>query len=236
MSGERPVVLLAAHGERGGAANNARLAALVGEVGALIPGADVGSVLVSVEGLVARTLVACGTRPVVCLPLLFSDGYVYQQRLKPYFDGKVQRLAQPLAFWPGFAPFLADNLALRLIAHSADPRVVLVAHGSRTPGKSAAAAQRVAAQLQARYGRVEAAFLEEPPFARDVLAGIDPPYAAVGLFFGAGLHGAEDFDVLVATAPATPAAAFTVGDLPGLAGLAADQALSMLRKPGGVEF
>ena len=63
-------------------------------------------------------------------------------------------------------------------------RVVLVAHGSRTPGKSAAAAQRVAAQLQARYGRVEAAFLEEPPFARDVLAGIDPPYAAVGLFFG----------------------------------------------------
>ena len=236
MSGERPVVQLAAHGERGGAANNARLAALVGEVGALIPGADVGSVLVSIEGVVVRTLEACGTRPVVCLPLLFSEGYFYQQRLKPHFDGKVQRLAQPLAFWPGFAPFLADNLALRLIAHSADPRVVLVAHGSRTPGKSAEAAQRVAAQLQARYGRVEAAFLEEPPFARDVVAGIDPPYATVGLFFGAGLHGAEDFDVLVATAPATPAAAFTVGDLPGLAGLAADQALSMLRKPGGVEF
>ena len=87
MSGERAVVLLAAHGERGGAANNERLAALVGEVGALIPGADVGSVLVSVEGVVARTLEACGTRPVICLPLLFSDGYVYQQRLKPYFDG-----------------------------------------------------------------------------------------------------------------------------------------------------
>ena len=124
--------------------------------------------------------------------------------------------------------FLADNLALRLIAHSADPRVVLVAHGSKRPGKSAEAARRVAGQLQARYGRVETAFLEEAPFARDVIAGIEPPYAAVGLFFGAGLHGAEDFDVLVSTAPATPAAAFTVGDLSGLAGLAADQARGLL--------
>jgi sirohydrochlorin ferrochelatase len=232
MSGERPeerpVVLLAAHGERGGEANNARLAALTAEVGALVPEADVGSVLVSVEGLVARTLEACGTRPVACLPLLFSDGYFYTARLKPHFDGKARRLAQPLAFWPGFAPFLADNLALRLISHSADPRVVLVAHGSKRPGRSAEAARRIAGQLQARYGRVEAAFLEEAPFARDVIARIEPPYAAVGLFFGAGLHGAEDFDVLVATAPTLPIAAFTVGDLPGLAGLTADHARAAL--------
>ena len=59
-----------------------------------------------------------------------------------------------------------------------------------------------------------------------------PPYAAVGLFFGAGLHGAEDFDVLVATAVATPAAAFTVGDLSGLAGLVAEKASSMLAEIG----
>ena len=232
MSGERPVVLLAAHAERGGAANNARLAALVAEVGALTPEADVGSVLVSVEGLLAQTLAACQTRLVVCLPLLFSDGYFYQERLKPYFDGKTRGLAQPLAFWPSFAPFLADNLALRLIAHNVDTRVVLVAHGSKQPGKSAEAARRVSGQLQARYRRVEAAFLEEPPFAQDVVARIEPPYAIVGLFFGAGLHGAEYFEALAATAPATPAAAFTVGDLSGLAGLVAEEARSMLAKIG----
>jgi sirohydrochlorin ferrochelatase len=226
--GDRPVVLLAAHGERGGETNNARLAALTAEVGAMLPEADVGSVLVSVEGLVARTLEACGARPVVCLPLLFSDGYFYTDRLKPHFDGKGRRLAPPLAFWPAFAPFLADNLALRLIAHSVDPRVVLVAHGSKRPGRSAEAARRVAGQLQARYGRVATAFLEESPFAREVVARIEPPFAAIGLFFGAGLHGGEDFDVLVATAPATPAAAFTVGDLPGLAGLVADEARARL--------
>ncbi|MBI1358837.1 MAG: hypothetical protein GC155_00980 [Alphaproteobacteria bacterium] len=231
MSGERPVVLLAAHGERGGAGNNARLAALVAGVGELLPEADVGSVLVSAEGVVARTLAACANRPVVCLPILFSDGYFYKTGLRPHFpDATTSRrmLAPPLALWPGFAPFLADNLALRLIAQSADPRVLLVAHGSKTTGRPAECARRVAAQLQARYGRIETGFLEEAPFAGDIIARIEPPYATVGLFFGAGLHGAEDFDVLVSTAPAVPVAAFTVGDLPGLSGLVARRAGEML--------
>ena len=119
----RPVILLAAHGERGGAANNARLAGLVEQVGAAIPDADVGSVLVNVEGVVERTLEACAGRTVVCLPLLFSDGYFFEKRLKPYFSGEGHTLAPPMALWRSFAPFLADNLALRTISHAADPRV-----------------------------------------------------------------------------------------------------------------
>ena len=147
------MILLAAHGERGGAANNARLAGIVERVAADLPEADVGSVLVNVEGVVEKTLAACGERWVVCLPLLFSDGYFYEQRLKPHFGGDRRRLAPPLALWRSFAPFVADNLALRLISHAADPRVVLVAHGSTTPGRSAECARKVAGQL--RYGRME---------------------------------------------------------------------------------
>ena len=225
---DRPVILLAAHGERGGAANNARLAAIVDEVGQALPEADVGSVLVNIEGLVAKTLAACGQRPVLCLPLLFSDGYFYEQRLRPHFDGKTHRLAAPLALWRGFAPFLADNLALRLISHSADPRVVLVAHGSKQPGRSAECARKVAAQMQARYGRVEVGFLEEAPLAKDVVARTDPPWSAIGLFLGEGLHGGEDFDVLVSTAKNRPVAAFTAGELPGLASLIAQEARDRL--------
>jgi hypothetical protein len=232
MSTERPVILLAAHGERGGAANNARLAAIVEDVGRLVPGADVGSVLVSVEGLVQRTLAACGSRPVLCLPLLFSDGYFYSQRLRPFFSADTHVLAPPLALWPGFAPFLADNLALRLISHSVDPRVVLVAHGSKTTGPSAACARRVAAQMQARYGRVEVGFLEEAPFATDVIARVVAPYSAVGLFLGDGQHGGEDFDVLVSTAPTPPVAAFTAGELPGLAAMIAAEARDRLANVG----
>ena len=226
---ERPVILLAAHGERGGAANNARLAGIVDAVAALVPEADVGSVLVNVEGLAEKTLAACGDRPVLCLPLLFSDGYFYEKRLKPAFVGERHVLAPPLALWRSFAPFLADNLALRTISHAADPRVVLVAHGSKQTGRSAVCARQVAALMQARYGRVEAGFLEEAPFAAEVVAAIEAPWSAVGLFLGEGMHGGEDFDVLVATARNAPVAAFTAGELPGLANLIVAEARDRLR-------
>ena len=225
---DRPVILLAAHGERGGAAKNARLAEIVAQVGRAIPEADVGSILVNVEGLVQRTLAACGDRRVLCLPLLFSDGYFYEQRLRPFFHAPNHTLAPPLALWRAFAPFLADNLALRLISHSADPRVVLIAHGSKEPGRSGECARLVAERMGNRYGRIEVGFLEEHPFAIDVIALVQPPYSCVGLFFGEGLHGSQDFDVLVSTARTPPIAAFTAGELPGLPGLVAAEARERL--------
>lgn len=223
---ERPVILLAAHGERGGAANNARLGRLVEEVGADLPQADVGSVLVNLEGVVERAVAACGSRPLVVLPLLFSDGFFYERRLRAFVP--VGSLASPLALWPSFAPFLSDNLALRTISHAADPRVALIAHGSKQTGRSAACARIVAQQMQARYGRIEVGFLEEAPLATDVVARMEAPWVAVGLFLGEGMHGGEDFDVLVAAARHPPAAAFTAGELPGLARLIAAEARARL--------
>ncbi len=225
---DRPVILLAAHGERGGAANNARLAGIVDAVGSMVPEADVGSVLVNVEGVVEKAVAACGARPVLCLPLLFSDGFFFEKRLKPALTGANHRLAPPMALWRSFAPFLMDNLALRTISHSADPRVVLVAHGSKQTGRSAACARQVATLMQGRYGQLEVGFLEEAPFAAEVVASVDPPWSAIGLFLGDGMHGGEDFDVLVATARHPPVAAFTAGELPGLPGLIAAEARERL--------
>jgi sirohydrochlorin ferrochelatase len=123
---------------------------------------------------------------------------------------------------------LADNLALRTISHAADPRVVLLAHGSKQTGRSAACARIVAQQMQARYGRIDVAFLEEAPFAHDVVAAVEAPWSAVGLFLGDGMHGGTDFDVLVSTAPRQPVAAFTAGELPGLPALAVAEARARL--------
>ncbi len=225
---DRPVILLPAHGERGGAGSNARLARIVQQVSEAVPEADVGSVLVNVEGVVERAVSACGARPLLVLPLLFSDGFFFDRRLKPFVAGPGRTLRPPLALWRGFAPFLADNLALRTISHAADPRVVLVAHGSKTPGRSSACARQVAQAMQARYGRIEAGFLEEAPFAADVIAATEAPWAAIGLFLGEGMHGGEDFDVLVSTAKHQPIAAFTVGALPGLPGLISAEARAWL--------
>ena len=60
------------------------------------------------------------------------------------------------------------------------------------------------------------------------IARVEPPYSAIGLFFGDGMHGGVDFDVLVSTARTPPVAAFTAGELPGLGALIADEARDRL--------
>lgn len=230
MSKAKPAVILAAHGERGGAGDNERLQKLADDVAAAVPHADVGWVLVNEQDAVPRCLAEVGESPTVLLPLLFSDGFFHQERLRPHVVGSHRRLADVLAFWPEFPVFLADNLAHRLAARLVDPRVVLIAHGSSKSRASAEAAGHVAAALQDRFGQVTTAFLEEAPFAADVLEEADPPYAMIGLFFGAGMHGAEDFSRLAANAPNRPAAKFTVGELPGFADLVTHKALQELAK------
>jgi hypothetical protein len=160
--------------------------------------------------------------------LLFSDGFFFERRLKSALTGARHTLAPPLALWRSFAPFLMDNLALRTISHAADPRVVLVAHGSKQSGRSAACARQVAGLMQARYGRLEVGFLEQEPFAADLIGKIEPPWSAIGLFLGDGMHGGEDFDVLATTAKHRPVAAFTAGELTGLPGLIAAEARERL--------
>ena len=83
--------------------------------------------------------------------------------------------------------------------------------GVRRRGTSAADAARKAldfvgdAYVVGHSVGFDLAFLEEAPFAQDVVAAAEAPWSAVGLFLGDGMHGGEDFDVLVSTAPTPPA-------------------------------
>ena len=200
-----PVIVLAAHGERRGPGTNRRLHALAAALQARLPDTPVRPSRVNEP---ASTLTAiAGAERAIVLPVLFSDGFFYT-RLRSEVSESGWSLAPPLALWPEFAPFLS-----RQIDETGAP-VLLVAHGSKRPGRSSAVAIELAGTLAADGRDVRCGFLEEQPFAAAVAAEMEGPFALVGLFFGEGLHGGEDFRAL-SDMPGVRRAV-TVGDMPGL--------------------
>jgi hypothetical protein len=215
-------VYLAAHGERGGAGDDRRLFALANETAARLQDADVRPLLLGDAAGLRSELESMRSRSLI-LPLLFSDGFFYSSRLMGANDGLPHRIAEPLAFWPALPDLLVQEQRRRR-GEARPGQTVLVAHGSRTPGRSAACALDLAARLAPHIGPVDVAFLEQPPLARERIAQIAGPWSAIGLFFGDGLHGRDDFSEALAAAPAPPLSAFTVGEARGLADMLAAQA------------
>jgi len=80
---------------------------------------------------------------------------------------------------------------------------VIVGHGSKSGAPASARSTRATAAVlgaQGLFAKVETAFLEEAPFAADVIAGCDRPTVVVGFFNGDGLHAAEDVPEAIAEA------------------------------------
>lgn len=216
-SADRPTILVTAHGERRGGGENLRLRHLTSQLELMLPEAEVRWALLNEPGHAKAALADAGRAIVV--PILFSDGYFYQ-RLFGEVSGPSRIVAPPLGLWPDFASFLANGLT------APDCSVLLVAHGSKGGGRSSAAARDLAAGLEAVGFTVECGFLEEEPFAVDVAVGMAGPYALIGLFFGDGLHGGEDFRSLAARPGVRTAV--TVGEMSGLAGLIAAETRRLL--------
>ncbi len=200
-----PVVVLAAHGERRGPGTNRRLQALAAALQARLPTTQVRTSLVNEPG--STTAAIGAAERAVIFPVLFSDGFFYD-RLQSEVSETAWSLAPPLALWPEFAPFLARQV------DEAGLPVLLVAHGSKRPGRSSAVAMELAGRLAARGADIRCGFLEEPPLATAVAAEMAGPFALIGLFFGEGLHGGEDFRALAAL-PGVQRSV-TVGEMPGL--------------------
>ncbi|MEZ5937093.1 MAG: hypothetical protein R3C52_02610 [Hyphomonadaceae bacterium] len=238
-------MFLAAHGERRAEGpgegpgdrddetpRDARLLSLCDSVSDLLGGVETAPLLASDADATARSLARAGARPVVVLPLLFSDGYFFT-RLRAALEtagpaGAIRRLGEPMIRWPGFAAMLEDEIR-RAAGAPSDLHLVLIAHGSKTPGgASAQSARALAARLAPSFASVACGFLEEAPFAAEFVSAAPAPYGLAGLFLGEGLHGRDDFGALVEGAVRLPAFAFTAGALPGLARLIADRARTEL--------
>ncbi len=191
----RPVLLIAAHGERGGEGTNRRLAGIASEVQKLLPQADVRHGVLSGEPSIASALSGIDRSvPLTVFPLFMSEGYFVTQKLPAVLKGLADtwRMLEAL----GTGDKLARATAAKLLALPGEKpgSVLVVAHGSSKDDRSRKAAEAFAAHLTHATGGlpVDCCYLEEAPFAHDAVAMLDAGAALVSLFAGEGLHGGDD--------------------------------------------
>jgi len=195
-------LLLAAHGERGGSADNAGILRLVETLAARGIVAKVGAGFINGAPTIAAAVKALAESNIVVYPVFASDGYFVRVRLPQMLteSGGYDRLTQvlaPLGLDPGLPGIIGRRLVERARADGVRPEqanVILMAHGSRRDPASRLAAQALAERLKngSPFHAVTVALLEEPPSLQQAVAGLAGPILLVGLFCGDGMHGAED--------------------------------------------
>ena len=207
---DRYGVLLAAHGERGGGADNASVERLAAELGRRGLAADIAFGFVKGAPTIAQAVKALTTPRIIVYPLFFSDGYFTKIRLPQLLaeaglpDAKRSvTILPPLGLDPGLAALVAANAARTMRNNGYAERqtgVVLLAHGSTKDTASRRATDGLAERLRAlqRFSAVRSAFLEEEPALESAIERMPGPTVVIGLFAGQGLHGAEDVPRLIA--------------------------------------
>jgi sirohydrochlorin ferrochelatase len=224
-------LVLAAHGDRGGADRNAVLrqhAARLRDNG-VFKSVSYG-VLNGEPGIVDVLTEADGTKAarILVYPFFMSGGY---------FAGKVlpERLAQarltaPVRVLPplGLDPALPELLVARSLDAAknagfepAETRLLVAGHGSKIGRAPAAATEKVANAVRSRgqFRTVATAFLEEPPFLADALRAGNRPTVVAGFFVAEGMHGHDDVPGAIREAAIPCVYTRPIGSDPGIPAL-----------------
>lgn len=197
---ERPLLLIAGHGERGGAGDNARLASIAGKAGDLLADWYVRHGVLSGSPSIEEALEAAGRRPVLVWPFFMCRGYFVDIALRR----RIEAADVDYDMLPelGSSPLLVETACRMLIANGSPVggHVLVVAHGSGKGPESRLSTERFSRALANAdgIGHVSCAFLEEPPFAAGQIAALPSGSALVSLFAGDGLHGGQDMAALIA--------------------------------------
>ena len=201
-------VLLAAHGERGGGADNASVERLAAALSVRNVAAEVGFGFIKGTPTISQAVRAFTAPRLIVYPMFFSDGYFTGVRLPQLLAeaGRASltiRMLPPLGLDPGLAALVAAKVTQATRANGltdGQAAVVLLAHGATNNAASRRATERLAEQLRARtqFSAVACAFLEEAPTLDAAIERLPDPAVVVGLFAGEGLHGAEDVRRLIA--------------------------------------
>lgn len=229
---ERPFLLIAAHGERGGARANARLLAITAATRSLLPDWQVRAGVLSGEPNIAKTLADVHESHVLVWPLFMCRGYFIDNALRNTLD----RLSVSYNILDEFG---SDPATVRLALRAMEARqnrqiaqILVVAHGSSKGEQSRVSTERFAGNLRdaGKFDAVACAYLEEPPFVREIIQTLPEGSTIVSLFAGDGLHGGEDMTKLLeASGRGDIRVICPAADTEAVAQIAADAALRHIR-------
>lgn len=194
IAGKRPVLLIAAHGERGGGGRNERLKALAELTANNLPKHEVTYATIAGEPRLDDVLEDLRGRRISAYPFFMANGYFVDDVLTAKIAAVTDTfdVQAPLGVNPDFVSITARLLAEPLA--NGFSSVLIVAHGSSKDARSRLAAEDFSANLSNTLPGVEitCCYLEEPPFANDAVSAIDDRTIIVSLFAGDGLHAAGD--------------------------------------------
>jgi sirohydrochlorin ferrochelatase len=238
---QRIALVLASHGDRGGASPNAALQRQAGAVRELtglhvLPGMLKGDP--TIEQAIADA-VATGAARVAVYPLFMADGYFVQKvRERVHAAGVTPepQILPPLGLDPGLPDVLVQEATAAAETKGFDPlksRLLVVGHGSKLGPASATATRKAAARaaLARRFASVTTAFLEEEPFVEDALRASTTPTVVAGFFFGDGMHAGEDVPDAIAETAANAIYTGAIGNSPAVAPLIAAAIAAAAKAP-----
>lgn len=201
MTRDVAALVLAAHGERGGAGANARTYRLVAELAQEGGTAAVTAGFLKAEPRLEEAIrAACAKAPrVVVCPLLMADGYFAGETLRTAVRRAGLRrdvsLMPPIGCEPALQR-LAHARARLLAAERgwSRPSVVVVGHGTPRDPRSRWTTEAAAARMAGDPGLagVAVAFLEEEPSLAAALSAVGRPAMIVPYLWSAGRHGQDD--------------------------------------------
>jgi len=196
--------LIVGHGERGGAMSNAVLERHAGNAAVKLPHVAVAAGVLSGEPAFETALLDVAGRtsgPILLYPFFMAPGYFVNVKIpKRLADAGLAercRMLTPFGLEESLPVVIMDRAKAACDEISVRPeqvRLLLVGHGSKVARASADVTEAVAACLRelGSFARIEAAYLEEPPFLKDAVYADTRATVVVGFFNGDGMHAAED--------------------------------------------
>lgn len=227
------VLVIAAHGDRGGEAPNSLLLAHAGTLATSGTFQRVTAGVLKGEPSLETALseaAADETARLMIYPLFMARGYftetVLAERIAGAGLGDRAIILPPLGADPAVPPLLlrqAIGAACSAGWATSETRLVVAGHGSKFSRASAAATRRAALAMLSvsPFADVEIGLLEEPPFLGDVLAATGRQTVVTGFFSGDGLHAGEDVPGAIRAASANAVYAGSAGSLPEIPGIVA---------------